>query len=90
MGLNFDTLTYSERLQSAGASKQLADEHAKLARDMVIADLVTKEDFRAGMNALKSELEATMARHGLRMTLLFGGMIAGAMTLLLAAIPLVV
>ena len=85
MGVNFDTLTYSERLQSAGASKQLADEHARLARDMVIADLVTKEDFRAGMGALRSELEAAMARHGLRMTPLFGGVIAGAIPSLVAS-----
>jgi len=86
----FDTLSYSERLQTAGASKQLADEHARLARDMIIADLVTKEDFRVGMGALKSELEAAMARHGLQMTLLFGGMLAGALALALAAIPLIV
>lgn len=49
MGIAFDTLGYSERLQSAGASKQPADEHARLARDMIIADLVTKEDLRVAM-----------------------------------------
>jgi hypothetical protein len=49
MGIAFDTLGFSERLQTAGASKQLADEHARLARDMIIADLVTKEDLRVAM-----------------------------------------
>lgn len=64
---------------------------------MIIADLVTKDDLRTTsddlrteLGSFKAELEATIAKHGLRMTLLFGGMIAGAMTLLLAAIPLVV
>lgn len=49
MGLNFDTLGYSERLQAAGASKPLADEHARLTRDMIIADLVTREDLRVAL-----------------------------------------
>ena len=49
MGLNFDTLGYSERLQAAVASKSLADEHARLARDMIIADLVTREDLRVAL-----------------------------------------
>jgi len=90
MGIAFDTLGYSERLQTAGASKQLADEHARLARDMIIADLVTKEDFRSGMEVQKAELEGAMSKHGLQMTLLFGGMLAGALALALAAIPLLV
>lgn len=49
MGLSFDTLGYSERLQAAGASKQLSDEHARLTRDMIIADLVTREDLRVAL-----------------------------------------
>lgn len=79
MGLSFDTLGYSERLQAAGASKQLLDEHAKLARDMIIADLVTREDLRVALDLAMT-----------RQTIIFGGMLAGAVALLLAAIPLVV
>lgn len=79
MGLSFDTLGYSERLQAAGASKQLSDEHAKLARDMIIADLVTREDLRVALDLAMT-----------RQTIIFGGMLAGAVALLLAAIPLVV
>ncbi|MBX3447200.1 MAG: hypothetical protein KF765_10620 [Parvibaculaceae bacterium] len=79
MGLSFDTLGYSERLQAAGASKQLSDEHARLARDMIIADLVTKEDLRVALDLAMT-----------RQTIIFGGMLAGAVALLLAAIPLVV
>lgn len=79
MGLIFDTLGYSERLQAAGASKQLSDEHARLARDMIIADLVTKEDLRVALDLAMT-----------RQTIIFGGMLAGAVALLLAAIPLVV
>lgn len=79
MGLSFDTLGYSERLQAAGASKKLSDEHARLARDMIIADLVTKEDLRVALDLAMT-----------RQTIIFGGMLAGAVALLLAAIPLVV
>tara|TARA_R110002110_G_scaffold59726_13_gene168749 strand:+ start:177 stop:437 length:261 start_codon:yes stop_codon:yes gene_type:complete len=86
MGLNFDTLGYSERLQSAGASKQLADEHARLTRDMIIADLVTREDLRTTRDELKAALDMTVTRQ----TIVFGGMLAGAVALLLAAIPLIV
>ncbi len=86
MGLSFDTLGYSERLQAAGASKQLSDEHARLARDMIIADLVAKEDLRASRDDLKAVLDLAVTRQ----TIIFGGMLAGAVALLLAAIPLVV
>ncbi|MBX3492871.1 MAG: hypothetical protein KF899_07930 [Parvibaculum sp.] len=79
MGIAFDTLGYSERLQTAGASKQLADEHARLARDMIIADLVTKEDLR---NALDLALT--------RQTIQFGAITAITAGLLFAAISFIV
>ncbi|MBA4210787.1 MAG: hypothetical protein KF895_16440 [Parvibaculum sp.] len=86
MGLSFDTLGYSERLQAAGASKQLSDEHARLARDMIIADLVTKEDLKAARDELRGAIDLAITRQ----TLVFGGMLAVMAGLLLAAIPLVV
>ncbi|MEX0840652.1 MAG: hypothetical protein WD034_14060 [Parvibaculum sp.] len=75
MGIAFDTLGYSERLQTAGASKQLADEHARLARDMIIADLVTKEDLRLALS---------------HQTLQFGAMQVVGLGLLFAAISFIV
>lgn len=75
MGLSFDTLGYSERLQAAGASKQLSDEHARLARDMIIADLVTKEDLRLALS---------------HQTLQFGAMLVVGLGLLFAAISFIV
>ncbi|MCF8469963.1 MAG: hypothetical protein K9G30_04210 [Parvibaculum sp.] len=75
MGLNFDTLGYSERLQSAGASKQLADEHARLTRDMIIADLVTREDLRVALA---------------HQTVQFGAMLVMGLGLLFAAITFIV
>ncbi|PKQ02918.1 MAG: hypothetical protein CVT73_16895 [Alphaproteobacteria bacterium HGW-Alphaproteobacteria-12] len=86
MGLSFDTLGYSERLQAAGASKQLSDEHARLARDMIIADLVTREDLRATRDDLKATLDLAVTRQ----TIIFGGMLAAAVAIGLAAIPLIV
>ncbi|MDP2124654.1 MAG: hypothetical protein Q8J92_09750 [Parvibaculum sp.] len=75
MGIAFDTLGFSERLQTAGASTQLADEHARLARDMIIADLVTKEDLRVAMA---------------HQTIQFGAIIAITAGLLFAAISFIV
>ncbi|HAC60444.1 hypothetical protein [Parvibaculum sp.] len=75
MGLSFDTLGYSERLQSAGSSKQLADEHARLARDMIISDLVTREDLRIALA---------------HQTLQFGAMMVVGLGLLFGAISFIV
>lgn len=75
MGLSFDTLEYPERLQAAGASKQFSDEHARLARDMIIADLVTKEDLRLALS---------------HQTLQFGAMLVVGLGLLFAAISFIV
>lgn len=75
MGLSFDTLGYSERLQSAGSSKQLADEHARLARDMIISDLVIREDLRIALA---------------HQTLQFGAMMVVGLGLLFGAISFIV
>ncbi|MEQ8265561.1 MAG: hypothetical protein RH982_00060 [Parvibaculum sp.] len=75
MGLSFDTLGYSERLQAAGASKALSDEHARLARDMIIADLVTREDMRVALA---------------HQTLQFGAMLVVGLGLLFGAISFIV
>lgn len=71
----FDTLTFSQRLQQAGASKALADEHAQLVREMVMTDLVTKSDLDAALN---------------RQTLTFGGMLMAAIGILLTALPFLI
>lgn len=70
----FDTLTFSDRLQAAGAAKPLADETAKLMREMILSDLVTRKD-----------MEAALMRH----TLAIGAMLVALAGLLLAALPLI-
>ena len=86
MGIAFDTLGYSERLQTAGASKQLADEHARLARDMIIDDLVTREYLRVTRDDLRAALDLAITRQ----TIVFGGMLAITAGLLFAAISFIV
>jgi len=62
--LAFDTLSFSERLQKAGATKELADAHAKLVHETVIIDLATKEDLQREIKGLER-----------RLTIRIGGMI---------------
>jgi hypothetical protein len=53
---------------------------------MIIADLVTREDLRATRDDLKATLDLAVTRQ----TIIFGGMLAAAVAIGLAAIPLIV
>jgi hypothetical protein len=69
----FDTLGYVRRLQEAGVDRKIAEAHADLAKDMILADLVTARDLDKSL----TELE-------LRLTIKFGGMLVVAIGVLVA------
>ena len=76
----FDTLCYSQRLQQVGISREQAEAHAELARDMVIADLVMKGD----LAHLRSELQAELKLLEQRIVSKLDAMIAGAVAIIAA------
>jgi hypothetical protein len=58
MSMAFDTLKFSHRLQQVGVSREQAEAHAELARDMVIAELATKADLGTTGKDLQTEIKA--------------------------------
>lgn len=62
MSLAFDTLGYAKQLAAAGISKDHAEAHAEAARDFIMAELVTKSDLKAALDA-----------QSLRFALMLGG-----------------
>jgi len=72
ISLAFDTLSFSERLQKAGATKELADAHAKLIHETVITALATKEDLQREVSLVRSEIKSNADK----LTIRIGGMIA--------------
>lgn len=75
MAASIDTLSIADRLIAAGASKELAREHAEIIKEMVDERFVTKRDLR--------ELE-------LRLTVRLGGIVIACTGILLALIPYLV
>ena len=65
-----DTLKIAQRLRAVGASKELAEEHASIMRDVVEEHLVSKGDLR--------EMELRMR--------LYNGSLAATIILILAAL----
>jgi gas vesicle protein len=57
MSMAFDTLKFSHRFQQVGVSREQAEAHAELARDMVIAELATKADLGATSKDLQTEIK---------------------------------
>ena len=82
MAAVLDTLRFSQRLQQAGVSREQAEAHAEVARDMVMADLVTKDD----LVAVKTELLSALREQELRITIKFGAMMVAAVGVIVAAI----
>ena len=74
MATAFDTLGYVRRLQDAGVDRKVAEAHADLAKDMLLADLVTKYD-----------LEKRLTELELRLTIKMGGMLVVAVGVLVTA-----
>lgn len=67
MTVAFDTLGFSKRLRDAGYSQKQAEAHAEAARDFIMAELVTKSDLAAALEA-----------QTLRLTVRLGGMLVAA------------
>lgn len=65
MTLAFDTLGYAKRLRDNGVEQNTAEAHAEAARDFIMAELVTKSDLAASLDALT-----------LRLTVRLGGIMA--------------
>lgn len=62
MALAFDTLGYAKRLRDHGVKLEIAEAHAEAARDFIMAELVTKSDLKAALDA-----------QSLRFALMLGG-----------------
>ncbi|MEM6727220.1 MAG: hypothetical protein AAF618_01855 [Pseudomonadota bacterium] len=54
MGVQFDSLGFVRRLEDAGVERKVAEAHADTAREYILAEVATSEDFRD----LKRDLEA--------------------------------
>lgn len=60
MAIAFDTLGYSKRLRDAGVEQSTAEAHAEAARDFIMAELVTKTDLAAALEAQTLRLTVRM------------------------------
>ncbi len=49
MTINFDTLSFAKRLTEAGEKGEVAEAHAFAIKDLVMSDLVTREDLRQAL-----------------------------------------
>jgi hypothetical protein len=78
MAVAYDTLGYSKALQKAGIPVDHADAHAEAARDFIMAELVTKSDLKAALDA-----------QSLRFALMLGGASVTVIGVLTAIIKLV-
>ena len=58
MAIILDTLLYAQRLQKAGVSQELAEAHAEITRDMVLAEVASRDDLQKELTQLRSEINA--------------------------------
>lgn len=77
MAVAYDTLGYAKRLAEAGIDRPHAEAHAEAARDFIMAELVTKTDLRAALDA-----------QALRFALMLGGASVTVIGVLTAVIKL--
>jgi hypothetical protein len=80
MTMAFDTLKFAHRLEQVGVSRQQAEAHAELARDMIIADLATKADLAGAVKDLDIGLNLLEQRVVIKL----GAMIAAAVAVIAA------
>ncbi|MGA8550975.1 MAG: hypothetical protein WB678_12135 [Stellaceae bacterium] len=95
MVFTFDSLAYAKHLRDHGVSQDEAEAHAEAARTFIMNELITKEDFRTGLDELCRDLEAKIENLSLRMdaislrlTVRMGVMFAAGLTLLGAVLKL--
>jgi len=76
MAYAFDTLGYARKLRDFGVPQDQAEAHADAAREFIMADLVTKEDLRIGLDSVRHDLESKIDNLGLRLSVRLGIMLA--------------
>ena len=91
MSVALDTLRFTQRLEQVGVPREQAMAHAELARDMVVADVATKDDLdtlglalRGDISALKRDVDGSLRELELRMTIKLGAIIAAAVAIVAA------
>ena len=70
----FDSLGYAKRLRDRGVPQDQAEAHAEAARDLIMAELVTKADLLATKQELQTELRSSIETLTLRLTVRLGAM----------------
>lgn len=88
MAFTSDSLAYAKHLRDYGVPLEQAEAHAEAARTFIMNELVTKEDFRAGLDELRRDLDAKIENLSLRLTVRMGIMFAAGLTLLGAVLKL--
>src|SRR4051812_10511365 len=92
----FDTLGYAKRLREAGVPNPQAEGHAEAAREFIMTELVTKQDLQAGLDNVRTEIEALRTElrtevsslraaidtQTLRLTVRLGGIVAAGIGIL--------
>ena len=74
MAYTFDSLGYAKRLRDRGVPQDQAEAHAEAARDLIMAELVTKADLLATKQELQTELRSSIETLTLRLTVRLGAM----------------
>jgi hypothetical protein len=95
MAFTFDSLAYAKHLRDHGVPQDEAEAHAEAARTFIMNELITKEDFRIGLDELRRDLEGKIENLSLRiegislrLTVRMGVMLAAGLTLLGAVLKL--
>jgi hypothetical protein len=76
MIMAFDTPKFAYRVEQVGVSRQQAEAHAELGRDMIIADLATKADLASAVRELKSVIASAVRDVEQRVTIRLGAVAA--------------
>jgi hypothetical protein len=89
--MTFDSLTFARRLKAAGCSEDQAEALADANRDMLVPDLATEDDLKAGTGRLRLEITgmerrllAVVEKQTLRLTVRTGVMLAAGLSLMTA------
>lgn len=85
MAVALDTLRFTQRLEQVGVSREQATAHAELARDMILADVPTRQD----LGELKREIDSSLRELELRMTVKIGAIVAAAVAVVAAVQKLI-
>jgi hypothetical protein len=85
MAFAFETLAYARYLRERGAGQEQAEAHAEAARQIIMAELVTKTDLQTALTHVGAKLDNL----GLRLTVRLGVLLAAGIAVLGAVIKLV-